>query len=202
MTYDPTIPAASDILSQSQVDIQTNFSELNSLFNRDHFKWNDATSSFRGYHRQITFPKVRSSAPPATGDTGILFPLADTKDTSLRTQLYFVNQSSSIQVTNRFAAATDPGWIMLNKGIIFIWAFWANTGSGTQNVDFPVIPNLVGASGGGFPNTCLSVTCTAVQNDNTAKPVAIKTGSLSATKFTIKLSDTSIDGIYYFAVGF
>jgi hypothetical protein len=42
MTFSPTIPQATDLLSQSQVDIQTNFSQSNTIIGANHVNFNNS----------------------------------------------------------------------------------------------------------------------------------------------------------------
>lgn len=54
MTYNPNIPQVGDDPSQSQGQILTNFSEINTRFGTDHVQFNDATPADRGEHLQVT----------------------------------------------------------------------------------------------------------------------------------------------------
>ena len=62
MTYSPNIPQAADIPSQSQSQILTNFQQLNTIFSRDHFAFDDATSNLRGHHQFVQL--TRQAADP------------------------------------------------------------------------------------------------------------------------------------------
>jgi hypothetical protein len=70
--YNPNIPQGIDNLSTSQGQMLNNFTQLNTIFDFDHFTWNDPTAggTDRGFHRRVTFP-VNVAAAPA-GATGIL----------------------------------------------------------------------------------------------------------------------------------
>lgn len=93
MTYDPTIPAANDLISNSQGDIQTNFTQLNTLYDRDHFTWNDATAANRGYHRKVTYRSV-------IANPGFATPIASTytKTVSGKSQLFLQNGAAASDV--------------------------------------------------------------------------------------------------------
>lgn len=63
MTFDPTLPLATEGFAQSQVDVTTNFNQTNIVFNANHVNFNDATVVDRGKHRQII---AKAVAVPAT----------------------------------------------------------------------------------------------------------------------------------------
>lgn len=211
--YDPSIPGANDILSQSQSDIQNNFSELNTIFDVDHQTWNSDPSGNRGFHKQITMPAGLGAAPTPISTQGILYPLADTKDTSLRTQLYFKNQSNTIQITNRFKSATTDGYVMIpgnisSPAIIQMWDIQTKTLSGGQSyftINFPTISNY-NYSGGqtyGFPNNIFAINFQIVSN-STSKNIFVYLDSSSGTpvtkeKYTVNIrSSTSNDTVTFY----
>lgn len=210
MTYDPTIPQASDNISTSQGEILTNFSQIGSLFGSnaaaDHYAFNDATAAFRALHKQVTFPTPLGAAPAPSNPKGIIYPLADVNDTSTRTQTYFKNGSTTHQLTNRFSAAAAPGWIMLSgskDSIIFMWGTEASITIGTHTVNFPQITNHV--SGPGFPTSCFNVqfslSCTS-SNPANVPSVVINDGSISASQFQYRVNTTLPDvDLFWFAIG-
>ena len=55
MTYNPQIPKAKDIMANSQLDMLTNFTQLNDIYgvNGDHVAFN--ASANRGKHNKVTF---------------------------------------------------------------------------------------------------------------------------------------------------
>lgn len=205
--YDPLIPAANNILSQSQVDIQNNFLELNTIFDVDHLTWNSDPSGNRGFHRQITMPDPLAVAPTPIVDQGILYPFADTNDTSARTQLYFKNQSNTIQITNRFKSASTDGYLMIpgnisSPAIIIMWGFVSSPGSGNHDVDFPIIGNYAytGGQTQGFPNNCFNIMLTT--NASSAQDTATlnRNSAFTKKKFFYRMSASSTD-LYWFAIG-
>jgi hypothetical protein len=85
MTYQPGIPRDVDIISDSQADLQTNFGQLNTVFDADHATFN-ATSN-RGKHKKVTFLSLGNDPDtdaPATLENEIaLFALEDGSDTEV-----------------------------------------------------------------------------------------------------------------------
>ena len=61
MTFNPNIPGASDLLSQSQSEIQTNFSSSNTSFGVDHYAFDSVSNN--GLHQFVTTP---NAAVPTT----------------------------------------------------------------------------------------------------------------------------------------
>lgn len=204
--YDPTIPAANDILSQSQSDIQNNFSELNTIFDVDHLTWNSNPSGNRGFHRQITMPEGLAAAPTPITTQGIVYPLADVLDTNADVQMYYANASTVSQLTNAFLTNADPGVICLPGGLFVMWGR-QNTfsGSGVQPITFPVIANYAYSGGQtqGFPNNLLNIQISMGRDDSTDKQLAIKTGTGFPTKlgFSLIYSSSSMNRVYWFAIG-
>lgn len=62
MSYNPSIPGASDLISNSQAQIQTNFAQLDTVFDADHYKYSAATNN--GKHKKATL--VQQVADPGT----------------------------------------------------------------------------------------------------------------------------------------
>ena len=67
-TYDPSIPQPTDLLSTSQGELLTNFTQLNSQFGVEHTPFNNGGSNGDGLHLQATMPNV--AAPSPTPNTG------------------------------------------------------------------------------------------------------------------------------------
>lgn len=59
MSYNPAIPAANELISVSQGQIQTNFSQANGIFGNDHYAFNAPSNA--GSHKQVTL--VAEAAP-------------------------------------------------------------------------------------------------------------------------------------------
>lgn len=222
--YDPLIPAANELISDSQADIQNNFAELNTLYDVDHQKWNAGTSAFRGKHRKMTFPEAYTSAsPPAIGaDLGILFPQVDPQESaSPRAQMFWTNLQgggTTFQVTNRFYNATT-GYYMLpfgtaaNPGLVFMWgkvaaaSFTNAAGASFYDVTLPAMSNYayVGPQTQGFPNNLLNVQLTASYDDGVNKVVHLDNGGSPPTKESFRIlmtvTNASFDFVHWFAIG-
>ena len=64
MTFNPNIPQAANIISQSQGQILTNFNQANTIFDVDHITFDAAVVANRGKHDQSTY--VELAVDPAT----------------------------------------------------------------------------------------------------------------------------------------
>jgi hypothetical protein len=210
--YDPLIPQANDLISQSQADILNNFGQLESIFNTDHWTWDSTPSANRGLHRQISFPAALGSDPSLGSNVGYLFLKNDPNDTASKPQLYFKNSSNTYQVSNRFRSSGTTGYWMADNGsgttgstMITMWgsaSIPSSPTSGQVPVAFPTMSNYTGAPIG-FPNNLynvqFSVQCTSSNNQPS---VCIDTSGFSTTGFTIRYSSGGTAAtVYWTAIG-
>lgn len=77
MTYNPNIPNPTDLLSNSQGQIKTNFSTANTSFGVDHYAFDNATPN-NGFHNKVTTPLIAGSAHPTTTTNPIFYAMQDT----------------------------------------------------------------------------------------------------------------------------
>lgn len=120
MTFDPSIPLATDKLKQSQQDLLTNFTQLNAQFGIDHTAFEVAGSNGDGYHKQITFKTT--TAPGAQVDPqSVLHTKTGTGGVYTNYSLpFFRNQSGDLPVLPDLkASGTDYGFQIGNMIINF-----------------------------------------------------------------------------------
>ena len=111
MTFDPNIPLATDLISNSQGDILTNFTQLNTQFGIDHVAFYTGSGNGDGTHKQITFNTPRLD-PVLAGDDSMVY----SKTVSGVTQLFFANATTAAQVSSTGTAA-NPGTITIPGGL-------------------------------------------------------------------------------------
>lgn len=200
MTYDPTIPILSHNITVDASQIQTNFSQLNTLYGQDHFSFNNATVGSRGLHKQITFPSAPTEPVP-TGTITNVYPKVDALDTGGKIQLYFRNASTTTQLTNAFSSAVTNGYYMLPGGFIIMWGFVASP-SLTAAIDFNAISNYAYSGGQtkGFPNNCFNIVTTISTDDSTTKTCSVNSG-YTKTGFTYRVSSVLVNGFFWQAIG-
>jgi hypothetical protein len=85
MTYNPNIPQAGDVISQSQPQILTNFQQLNQVYgdpnpagdpNSDHFPFDDASANARK-HRKVRLPDSSSTPYTPVANEGVVYARTD-----------------------------------------------------------------------------------------------------------------------------
>ena len=140
MTFSPTIPQATDLISNSQADLLTNFGQLNTQYGADHDGFNTGSGNGSGMHDQVTF-LANQSAPSLTRNsvTGVSGLYANA--VSALSQLFFQNSTQNVQLTNLTVVSTTPS--ATGFGIKTPWGITLNWGQATVNV----------VGGVGFPIT-------------------------------------------------
>lgn len=91
MTFNANIPQATDLISQSQSQIQTNFSQANTAMAVDHVAFDVLTN--QGFHKKVTFQAV-------IADPGQVTPISSLyiKTVSGKSQLFFQNGALAANV--------------------------------------------------------------------------------------------------------
>lgn len=90
MSYTPGIPNATDLISQSQSQIKTNFQKIDSATNGfavDHVTLTDNTDG--GKHKKSTYIQQGSDPTPSAGEASVY-----TKAVGSRTELFYRGESS------------------------------------------------------------------------------------------------------------
>ncbi len=183
MTFDPNIPQPTDLISSSAVPIQTNFSQLNTIFDFNHFTWDDATAANRGLHRKIDFPTPTTVAAP-TGNDSVLYP----KTVAGVTQLFFDNATVSAQITGGAFTSAQNGGIDFPQGVKFRWG--AVTFTGTSQVFT-------------FDTTFASTFVVVITPINVAAVNGgLRVSTQTAANFTVTASSSVTNAsLYYIAIG-
>jgi hypothetical protein len=192
--------------------MQVNFNQANSLFNNDHYAFDDATSANRGYHRQIYFPAATVGNPSLGGFDGVFFCQIDANDTATKPQLFWKNSSNTYQVTNRFRSSSSAGYWMMDNGsgttsttMITMWgsaSIPSSPTSGTVAVTFSTMSNYTGGPVG-FPNNLYNVQFSVKCSSSGNQPaVCIDTSGFSTTGFTLRYSAGGTAAtVYWTAIG-
>jgi hypothetical protein len=194
--YNPNIPQATDNLSTSQGQILNNFGQLDTIFDIDHYKFDDNNTAARGMHRQIDFPATRSD-PTLAGTAGMVY----TKNISSVAELFFANSSATASIwrggSGSGTVTSGPNIIQFPNGLIIQWAFAASVSSGST-ITFPTA--FVGTPG--------FVSAFAV-NIIAALPTAamVINGSVNNTSFSVRYlnsaTGTTVTApLYWLAIGF
>ena len=184
MAYLPNIPANTDLISNSQSQIQGNFQKIDPGttgsgigFARNHVTMTDGTNG--GLHNEIDFYQALAS-PTISGFVGALYP-----KTVTNIELFYKNGSKDMQVSNSLLTNTlgegmMPGGLQIRSANLVMQAAG------------PVTFSRV------FPNACIAVTC----NSDTGTQTPIFVGNLSPSGFTFARQGAGLTTIYYIAVGY
>lgn len=146
--YKPNIPQATDLLSQSQLDLLNNFGAIQALIDINH---SDFANPNAGKHNFVEMP-VQFPVPTTAGSEVGLY--CQTSVSTAQPELVFARQAGStapaaVQITEFTSAGwTNPGWSKLPSGIMLKWH--ANIGFGGSatkiinvNTDVPGSPNFI-----------------------------------------------------------
>ena len=190
MTFNPAIPQASDLISQSQPQILTNFSQLNTAFAVDHTAF--SVVSNQGQHKQVTIQAPLGSDPNQVSPIATVY--TKTSPSTSTSDLYYQNGSLSsnvVQVTG--GGITAAAWCQFNGS------------TGTLNAGYNVA-SVVRNTGGNytinftrnFSNTNYAVLVTSVSSPS-VKGVTSASRTVSAYTFVLApgLDSTDISMVFF-----
>jgi len=186
MTFTPGIPLATDKPSISRAQINTNFTQLNTVFNEDHITFNATTG--RGEHQKITFNSV--VADPGLGDPkASLYIKSDGTDSQLFFENYNNTTGANVQRQLSNLTVTSAG---TNYGYTTPWGQIYNWGSFTCATTDTTVTYAVAFSAP--PQT---IQLTAV-SDNGARNAVVRVSN--AATAVCRATNNGLT-IYYFAIG-
>lgn len=157
MTYSPNIPQATDVPSQSQGQLLTNFTALNTVFAVDHLAFNAVDG---GEHQQVTFNSVIADPNLAAPKCSLYI-----KTVAGSSQLFFENVMAAVNVQRQITnltittVGTNNG-VRTAAGLVFNWGTGVCVG-GILTVTFAV-PFTAGT----VPVPIVSALANAAGNNN------------------------------------
>lgn len=197
-TYLPNIPTGLVNLDEDYLNIQNNFTQLNTSFGINHLPYNDQTNK-NGKHTFVEM--VDNTVIPAglKPSEGTLY----TKSNAGVTDMYYTpdNSGNEYQITRvgtanfgTFGAVT--GWTFLPGGLLFQWGLATSVGTSLPNTTI-IFPKP-------YTNPAYSVNCSIITTQNTRQSVNIF--DVSNTQFRAAAKDaggsiTSGLTFYWQAVG-
>ncbi len=128
MPYDPTIPAPTDLLSDSQSDIQQNFNLANEFFGTDHV--NFVAASNNGKHNHSTYPEQGADANTLDNENAIYAKEVGGVGGNTRLFLRQETNGTIIQLTGRDPILATDGLTFLPGGILLQWGRTGAVGNG------------------------------------------------------------------------
>lgn len=185
MSYNPAIPGPNDILAQSQAQIQTNFSQADSIFDINHITFDDATVAERGKHRKVDLKRI--PAPGSVATEAVLYQKLSNGSSQIFMQRD--GNATEIQLTGANPTAAATGCTFLPGGLKMNWG----------KVTVPVANGSVTATfNQAFTGDPFSVVATAINSSGTVNAIATVSGVLS-NECTIRSNQNN--DVYYIAIG-
>jgi len=197
-TFDPTIPQATDFVSDSQQNLLDNNVALNDSFGVNHIRFSQAANNGKHTFVQMRIlPSSTPSIPGAATNEGTIF----TRSVAGTPQLFYTNSVSAREykltnvVTNAAAAADFPllgaptnGWTWMGQGIILQYGSIAAIGATNVSFSVPFV---------GDPYA-INVTL----NKTAGSSVAFSVNGQTSIGFSINQGTVSLGDFYYWtAVG-
>lgn len=204
MAYNANVPQPGDLLSQSQIDLLSNFTEINTFVNVNHEAFNSVAPHAQGKHKQIEMPV--QAADVATDLTqwsmyvknntlGVPAPAI-----WLRPPVSAQHPAPANPIDITTAGMANNGWCRLPCGILMAWGT-VNVPGGSTAV--PGIANLVLTSPtiAGFPgfNAVYSAQATGVRNGGMDKYIWVS--NLAVGAITIANPNVNAIDTYVLVIG-
>lgn len=183
MTYNNNIPQSGDRPSDSQAQILTNFSQLNTIFDAEHVTFNAVSDN--GEHKKVTFSDVLGADPGLATPKASLY----TKTSGGDSQMFFENALNGVLQLTNLPVTSGAKHGGTQYTILTPFGFRITMGetsafSGTSTDTF-ITP---------FTSTIYTATCTA----NDPNPQAT---SLTVTTTTLNLFTNNSVVLRYLVIG-
>jgi hypothetical protein len=159
MTYQPGIPTGTVPLNQDYLNIQGNFTSLNTQWQVDHVPLTTTGGSPpNGYHTQVHL--VPQSTPLATSGYGQVY--SNTVNDGINTDqtLFFLTGGNrNLQLTRNFVpVSASNGYTFLPGGLILQWGLVNGTHGGDNHFNGGDSSSVTFATSNiAFPNNCFTV---------------------------------------------
>ena len=186
MTYNPNVPQAADIPSQSQGELLTNFQQLNTVFDVDHVPFNDSTAANRGKHDQSTYTELGADPTTLANEIAVY-----ANPVSGNSRLFFRQESNgtAVQLSGADPTIATSGSTSLVGALIIKWGVLATPSDGDP----------VTFAGGAFPNNVFALTLAESRSGTSVTSTYFT--ALTTTGFTVRTSTGSNDAVHYMAIG-
>jgi hypothetical protein len=115
MAYNPNIPMANDVISQSQPLIEENFQEINTLIQVNHATFGTPNA---GKHNIVTLPVNANPTPTLIGEGSIY---SETSALTGNTELAWQRDNGGPVIEWTGLGAGTNGWTRLPSGILLKW---------------------------------------------------------------------------------
>jgi len=130
MAYNNAIPAAGDLLSQSQADIQDNFAALKTLIDVNHGTF---AAADEGKHKHITLPE-QGADPTTLANEKAMY--AKQSALSGVSELFIRNESDGTVTEFTSSTQAASGYTRLPSGILLKWGTSVVGADATANIAY------------------------------------------------------------------
>lgn len=192
MTFQPGVPTGSVPLNQDYLNIQGNFTSLNTQFLVDHIPLTNGSQN--GYHKSIHL--VPQATPGNVSGVGQIYSKTVNDGINTDQQLFFQTGTGNrnIQFTRNFLPSVSGGngSTFLPGGFILQWGSTtavASSGGNTINFNFP------------FPNAVFSVQPTVVTSDNSTIRFSLLNNASTSSFTTTQTNTSKFTNLYWIAIG-
>lgn len=195
MTYNPNIPLANDPFDISQVEINTNFTQLNTIFGIDHVAFNALSN--QGEHKKVVFNAVLGADPALIYPKAQAYSKAVADGADNFAELFFestkstgagddiVRQLTGLKATTHAVNGNHWG-VSTPWGFILNWGRISTVAIGGTTVGFAI------------PMTTLhSIVASGHYNDGTKGNITTE----NETSANFKAYTSNTCAAYYFAIG-
>jgi hypothetical protein len=215
--YQPNVPTGSVPLNIDWQNLQGNFQTINTTYGIDHVPFANATPLVNGFHGDIHFNPVSTTATnmPNNYDQTIQFPQgkpgvvvgigqlfsATVNDATAGvgvsdTGLYWLTGNGlQVALTRNFVPShADTGYTFLPGGIIFQWGYVTPGFSGAGVINFPR----------SFPNRFFNIQITMNRNSSNVDTIYATQTPANGPISQISVRQTSSNGFpfYWTAIGY
>jgi hypothetical protein len=143
MAYQATKPLSTDLLSQSQTDISTNFTEIKTLVDVNHETFGSAAGQGKHFFVQFPLKTISAANQPATAITE--FAIYNAANGAGNAALWLRTNNAAGVVTGDKDITTNnqtgaKGWCWLPNGILAKWGIVNMTATTTSTESYIVGP--------------------------------------------------------------
>lgn len=169
MTYNPNIPQATDIISQSQGQILTNFNQANTIFDVDHITFDAVAAANRGKHDKSTYVELAADPVTVFNEVAVY-----SKDLAGFTRLFLrqENNGTVIQTSGRDPTIAVNGETYLPGGLLMKWG--QSVCNGNTAIAFPTA----------FPVGCFVVLAQPIDSNPAIANGYVYVSAFAAAGFT------------------
>lgn len=190
MSYNLTVPRASDPINTTYSPIATNFSILNTTFNTDHVPPSDATSANWGKHKQVTL-QVSASAPSVSGTDSSFYSKTVTNYASgAKEQLFYRNSEDGEEQITYPRSLASAGWTVLPGGLLMQWGTATPSSTGPNSVSFSKV----------YGSGVYNIQCTFIKASTYNNSLSIGAVTTSGFQYYLNSAPASAT-VYWMAIG-